>query len=642
MYSIPHISSLNKEIYKFKQPDIIDFEIYVEFTEIDAEKYKKYLFECLKKYENVFSRYGYIVEIQEILDYSDMIVSPFYFENKMKVIVKAKCFVFDIKVNAILVNCKLIDLKNNKALFKYKNSIFVYVDNVTNLVSSDFKKRYNLRIVKILNKYIYTDPFAFYIKKNDRIRRVDIKNILTDIGINEYKTIENIDVILSDGSKKTFKTKKIEKIYINHQAFYQGQIENLWNIPMRFRFVKYSSKTNTDPITKFNIKYTKDGNSLVRKFYPTRKYEKYSDLSKELHFLGQNKKETIPDTKLLWNFFLKYYINPYEMLNPAKTYRQFKSNKIHDRYHISEPPVSRAYFKMFEILHVFNLIKPIQKNQNLNFLSIGDAPGGFAQCLSHIFPKSKVKTVSLNDSNKTRKKLGLSLDETIISYKPIIKSNKNIFIEYMKDETGDLLDVDNILYMSKKYPHTMDLVAGDGALSYYELYLLGISKESQHTRLLLCEIIISLICLKLHGSFCVKLYGRYTEVTVQIMMWLSEMFESVYLYKLKSIRITNNETFLVCTNYKTKFNSLDNILNELKKISFDSFIISITDKKINNSLITKLNNYNVGLDKVKIFTHELGYEIYLEEHKFDYSRKPSVYAEQWNYALNKFINNTVD
>jgi len=649
MYSVPHISSLNSEIYEFKQPKVIDFEIYVDYNEMNAKQFEIYLFECLKKYEKTFSRYGYIINIRKILEYSDMIIMPFYFENKMKIIVKAECNVFDISENSMLLNCKMINLTKNKALFKYKNSIFVFVSNIKNLEEAEFKKRHNILITKILNKHIFTDTFIFYVKKNNKLRKINVKDILTDVFISKYKSVETLDVILSDGSKETIKTSKIDKIHTNYQAIFDGQINDIWNIPMRLRFMKYSNNSTTrlnnstnrlnNSITSFNIKSTKEHIDLERKFYPEKKYEKYSELSSTLHFLGQNSKGTVPDNRLLWNRFMKYYINPYEMLKPAVTYRSFKYNEkiVLKKYNIPEYPVSRAYYKMFEILHVFKLIDP----KNSNLLSLGDAPGGFAQCFNHIFPKAKIKTISLNNSKKTKDKLGLN-DVDIIKYHKIIKSNKNIFIEYMKDKTGDILDLDNIRYMAKKYQNKMDIIAGDAALSYYELYLLGVSKESQHTRLFLCEIIISLMCLKLGGSFCVKLYGRYTEVTAQIIQWLAEMFESVYLYKLKSIRITNNETFLICTKYKTLFKDLEKILAELKKTPFDSFITSIADINLNDYLIKNIKLYNIGLDKIKIFTHELGYELYIEENNFDYMRKKSVHKKQWDYVLNHFINNSVD
>src|SRR5690606_27128980 len=109
--------------------------------------------------------------------------------------------------------------------------------------------------------------------------------------------------------------------------------------------------------------------------------------------------------------------------------------------------------------------------------------------------------------------------------------NKNVYITYGKDNTGDINNWDNILYL-KNLPILENkqfyLITGDGGLDE------GINfnnKEQLHVKLILSEIYTAIKLQKNGGHFILKIFDFFTETSIQLLYLLTMCYENVYYCK---------------------------------------------------------------------------------------------------------------
>ena len=152
-----------------------------------------------------------------------------------------------------------------------------------------------------------------------------------------------------------------------------------------------------------------------------------------------------------WDFYKKMS-NPFELIN--KYIKAKNLNLGLANYN----PISRAFFKFWEILFDFNLID--NSNTSMVYAALAEGPGGFIEALSY-FRKNESDTyygmTLMNNSNDVPK---WKKNEIYLSI------HKNIVLEYGKDKTGNLYSKENLLYIYDKYKHSMNFITGDGGFDY--------------------------------------------------------------------------------------------------------------------------------------------------------------------------------
>lgn len=310
--------------------------------------------------------------------------------------------------------------------------------------------------------------------------------------------------------------------------------------------------------------------------------------------------------KIKFDQLYKKLINPYELLYASRSYKPEYLNYV-DLYskfpYKIVNPVSRAYFKVMELIHFFNLIPADIEAKKA--LTLGDAPGGFAQCITQMFPEIEVGTVSL-------------LTEGAIKYSPLISQNDRIKIEGLADGTGNLLKVENIRKLYELYSD-VDFVGCDGALAYE-------NKEEEHIPLLFAEILCALGTLKKGGSGVFKLYRIWKRGTIEMYLLLLKYFEFAYFYKCRSSRIASLETFFIGKGFR---GIPKGELDELMGI-YGGFQGSISDYELPESIELTICNFNTYYDEVVKFHHRL----ILEYHNYEgneINREP-FYRNQLKYV----------
>ena len=95
-------------------------------------------------------------------------------------------------------------------------------------------------------------------------------------------------------------------------------------------------------------------------------------------------------------------------------------------------PLSRSFYKMIEIIHTFDIGKT---EKPMNFFHLAEGPGGFIEA----FVKER--------NNSFDKYVGMTLideknEQNVPSWNRadnFLRENSNVYLEYGKDNTGNIL-----------------------------------------------------------------------------------------------------------------------------------------------------------------------------------------------------------
>ena len=87
-----------------------------------------------------------------------------------------------------------------------------------------------------------------------------------------------------------------------------------------------------------------------------------------------------------------------------------------------------------------------------------------------------------------------------------LKAHPNIILEYGKDNTGDIMNPENLRFIREKYGNSMDLVTGDGGFDFSVNFN---DQETSASKLILAQIIYAIFLQKENGSFMIKFFDIF-------------------------------------------------------------------------------------------------------------------------------------
>jgi 23S rRNA U2552 (ribose-2'-O)-methylase RlmE/FtsJ len=333
----------------------------------------------------------------------------------------------------------------------------------------------------------------------------------------------------------------------------------------------------------------------------------YKIISKYKEFID------IPEIRRKWNK-LKLFTNPFELVSYNNSYKDIQSL-------IDYIPLSRAYFKLQELIVEYDLINKI--SDNIKYAGLAEGPGGFVECFinyrrslfsnthddiycitlretddndngndnkNSVNNKDNDNSENKNNENKDSDNKDNEDDITIDLYqtpqhvtnivpdwdkievflgsKHNLKANVNL--SYGCDGTGNLYNIDNILHFRdsilgngtnmEREMNKVDFVTGDGGLDYSVNFNY---QEQLSFRLIFCEIVSAFSILKTGGNFVLKIFDIHTTITLQYIYLLANYFEEVIINKPYTSRPANSEKYLVCKNFR---GVSDGFMNKLYEI----------------------------------------------------------------------------
>ena len=281
-----------------------------------------------------------------------------------------------------------------------------------------------------------------------------------------------------------------------------------------------------------------------------------------------------------------YVVNPFE--DTINDYKESIS-QVADDYMNKPNIVSRYFYKMWEILYMFDLAS----KDKMVMAGLAEGPGSFIQAFIEFreqFYDPSNDTIygqTMTEIDKgmveaMNKRYGDMIDIIKNSKEklPSVKPKKGTKKTTMLPTDGDITKVPTIEYIRNSIKEPVDLVTADGKIETSELNYI----EQSSYGLLLGQIITAISISAKGGSFVLKCFDTFTHNTIKIIGLLTSFYDNVYLYKPFTSRDTNMERYIICKGfqYNHKDDKLSNkikLLEEtLKECKTDIFINDIFPK----------------------------------------------------------------
>lgn len=313
------------------------------------------------------------------------------------------------------------------------------------------------------------------------------------------------------------------------------------------------------------------------------------------HYLSDIKNK-INEHEKDWDIYKKY-TNPYEYIHSMIPNKK-KSVSRHR-------PLSRAYFKLIEIVRTFKLndllvplhitndspIRYMMKSPRtpIRTFHLAEGPGGFIEAMIEMRQNPNDIYVGMTIMDEEN-------DHNIPAWKKsatFLEQNPNIYIETGIDNTGNILNPSNFLFCKEKYSSSMDFITGDGGFDFS----MDFSKqEISISRLLFAQIAYALCMQKKGGCFVLKVFDSFMHHTVDLIYLLTSFYEKVYITKPLTSRFANSEKYIVCCRFLPTSNKA---FFPYLKTCFDQMMSSPTanihrflNLTPSNYFLTKMEEYN--------------------------------------------------
>lgn len=305
----------------------------------------------------------------------------------------------------------------------------------------------------------------------------------------------------------------------------------------------------------------------------------------------KNKIDLLEDNKL-WDK-VKKISNDFELVYLPN--KKLKSNSV-SKYE----PLSRSYFKLWEIINDFNLLN---LEEPIKMAGLAEGPGGFIEAMINF--RKKFKNTCLQD-----KVYGITLrsvDKDIPGWTKaghFLKKNQNVHISYGKDGTGNIYNLDNIVEFARGFNNNATLITADGGFDFSTNFN---KQEQSSLQIIFCEIVMALSIQNKDGSFVCKIYDSYTRVSVSFLYLLHSLYTEVHITKPYTSRPANSEKYLVCKGFK----GIDKKL--LKKLHI--IVKSWELINNNNDFIYQIIDWDKIPDSFKVKVHEFNSIYYNQQTK---------------------------
>lgn len=246
--------------------------------------------------------------------------------------------------------------------------------------------------------------------------------------------------------------------------------------------------------------------------------------------------------------------------------------------------ISRAFYKLWEIIMLFDLVP---ESGPIRTVHLAEAPGGFIQATALYRQKFHKAADVTKDAYHT------------ISLKPkgskSVPNFKNTMLDGIKQiniwdiEDSDLMKMSVQRKLTQKTTDAHFITADGGFEWKDENY-----QEQEAYKLLLSEVLAAFRLQGKGGSFVIKIFDTFTDVTVKIMSLLACFYDQVIIFKPLMSRPSNSEKYIVCTKFKgiTK-KEIDNLEKLVEKMIASD--LNIVDIFTNTSVAGDIKLMNQGL-----------------------------------------------
>ena len=309
-------------------------------------------------------------------------------------------------------------------------------------------------------------------------------------------------------------------------------------------------------------------------------------------------------------------------------------------------PISRAYFKMTEILHLFrDTVKELIDNPNyFTTLHLAEGPGGFMECLNNTLQDLHIPSSQYDMYGMTLIK---EENKSVPSWKKakfFLQNHPHMHILTGADGTGDLYNIDNIFTTAVEMATTQkaSIITGDGGFDFSTDFN---QQESMSFPLLYCQALTALLCQKPGGMFILKFFDTYQSKTLQLLCLLRQCYTKLYFVKPYTSRPANSEKYLVCVGFRNNITveEIRVFLLDIPKIGSPGHHAHLEINKYNTADETFYRsihhaNATVFERQKKFILETLALQSTLDEHKDRLYQQQVRVSAEWCRRYNIRIN----
>jgi len=257
--------------------------------------------------------------------------------------------------------------------------------------------------------------------------------------------------------------------------------------------------------------------------------------------------------------------------------------------------VSRAFYKLWEILLLFDLVP--NKTGSLITAHLAEAPGSFVQALIFFREKYYKSSDYAKDEHYV-----ISIAEEgygIPTFKKDFRSEYSRVKIYEQDG-GDLTNTKSIDKFTK-FSKKADLITADGGFIWIDENY----QEQEAYKLILGEIITAFKVQEKGGSFVLKLFEIYTDISIKMISILSSVYDKVYITKPLTSRPSNSERYVVCKGFKgvdsAVIKAMEELLENINKNELNKMFLAdiLPNYKINQEMKYTTNVSSIILSNVQ-------------------------------------------
>jgi len=279
-----------------------------------------------------------------------------------------------------------------------------------------------------------------------------------------------------------------------------------------------------------SIPYNDGLKNVIQSTYYTDDTEEVS-INRTLCGYLNNIKAEIDSRQTEWDKYKKY-TNPYEFIHSMVPNSKQAVCRL--------KPLSRSFYKMVELCNIMFLLDELP--DKCSTFHLAEGPGGFMEAMLHM------------RGNKNDLCYGMTLlddsDQSVPGWKKsntFLSKSPNVIIEKGVDGTGNLMSADNLKDCFARYNGTMDLITADGGFDFSVDFN---HQEKVSGKLVFCQIAFAIAMQKKNGSLIIKFFDTFTQMSLDLLFLLSNVYEQIYFVKPNTSRYANSEKYIVCKGFR--------------------------------------------------------------------------------------------
>lgn len=244
-------------------------------------------------------------------------------------------------------------------------------------------------------------------------------------------------------------------------------------------------------------------------------------------------------SELAYRYLDKINLTKYKDIELFVNNKQKLLNKdLKEKYdiNINGKYVSRAWLKMFELLHDTKFLDNFRGQNTLNAFHICEAPGNFINSLDY-YIKTKTK---IKNYNWHAQSLAPGKADFYDSYGFIKKTIDKW--DLGPKNNGDITEYDNLVYYYEKY-HGVDCLISDCGEKWE-------NKKDLTKDISIFQMIYALLLPRTGGNFIIKSFAtNYNTIYLSLLYIAQNFYEKIYLFK-SNINFWSPEIYIVGINKK--------------------------------------------------------------------------------------------